>query len=671
MNLRPAPLFLAAIGLLAACWSVHDDPRILRVALQTDLGPAELAGASFAFAVRRLDDDPASMPRLTRTLTLDELDPAPADLPGEGLRSRVGVRALVAEGLPEGRYEVEVTVSGVDPPRSARTAAFSLIGVRDLTLSLLTEPDVTCMVDGDCVPPPCAEGECWSGLCAALRDPDAPEECECDEDADCSRGTLGLSDADCRTARCAEQSGDDGTRARRCVADPTASACPSGATCAASAATGVFACTTVTCEGRAPGDVCRPAAGDCDVAEVCGEGAECPPDAFTAVGTPCTRPAGLAAGACDGLGACVGPDPECTSDADCDDTFACTDDRCDGGACSHVEQDGPCVASSNPCVDRRECAPGAPGHDVDGCVDRYESEGASCGNTEACTRPDTCDGLGACVVDATPLVCPGSLCAEGNCGCVPGPAGNAACQAVFGQTFPGTCELLPSADPCSTAGVERRTVRTSFCHADGTCRSPADMFMDVPCVVPSEGRTCGDTTTTTTACLSPDASGECPTVGTRTETRTSRVCRSGACTVESAAVNLSCSLPSDGLPCGPPLETTSACDGFSATNRCDDMGFATRTVIRSLCNAGTCDPDRTSSTSTTVSCSRNTDGWTCDLDPCSPGECAFGYCLAIPGCVAPCICTRLPLSSSYGCALDPRSGRDLGMSECVEALPID
>jgi hypothetical protein len=672
MTLRPAHLFLAAAWALSACGSSDEAPRILRVALQTDLGPDELQGASFAFTVRRLDDDPASMPQLTRTLGLDELDPAPADLPGEGLRSRFGVRALVAEGLPEGRYEVDVEVSGIDPVRRASTAAFSLSGVRDVTLSVLAEPGVACMVDADCAPSPCAESECWSGLCATLRDPEDPAVCECDDDADCDRASLGLSGDDCRSPACITRERPDGTEEQVCAADFTGSACDAGTVCAATDDPDVFGCAAITCEGRAPGDTCRPAAGDCDVAEVCGEGPDCPPDRLAPAFSLCSLAGGAPGGTCDGLGACVPPAPECTSTADCDDGFACTDDVCTiEGTCRHTSRDEECGVATSACVSARRCDAEDPAADEStGCVDVFAPAGADCGNSDLCTDPDLCDGRGTCVVYAAPIACETGSCTDGRCGCVPGAEGDAACNRAFGVIFPGECALNPSSDPCSTAGTERQTVRTSVCGLDGLCSIPADSFRDVPCVVPSEGRTCGDTTTTSTACA-PDP-GECPISGTRVETRTSRVCRSGVCAMEPVGATLACVVSSDRLPCGPPQVSTGACGGFSASNPCDETGVATRTTLRTLCNGGLCDPDMTSMTTTTVACSRDsTDGDRCDLDPCSPGVCAIGNCLGTEACISPCICGRAAFSTMYTCILDPRSGRDLGMTECFSPIPVD
>jgi hypothetical protein len=40
-------------------------------------------------------------------------------------------------------------------------------------------------------------------------------------------------------------------------------------------------------------------------------------------------------------------------------------------------------------------------------------------------------------------------------------------------------------------------------------------------------------------------------------------------------------------------------------------------------------------------------------------------------CVSPCICGRAAFSSMYTCILDPRSGRDLGMSECFSPILAD
>ena len=57
--------------------------------------------------------------------------------------------------------------------------------------------------------------------------------------------------------------------------------------------------------------MCRPAAGACDVPEVCnGTSPECPDDALAAAGTECRA----ATGVCDGAEVCDGASPACPAD---------------------------------------------------------------------------------------------------------------------------------------------------------------------------------------------------------------------------------------------------------------------------------------------------------------------------------------------------------------------
>src|SRR5262249_4352207 len=94
------------------------------------------------------------------------------------------------------------------------------------------------------------------------------------------------------------------------------------------------------------GAVCRPAAGACDVQEVCdGNNAACPPDAVAANNVVC-RPA---AGQCDVAEDCDGVNKACPPDifqpngAPCVDGDACTTDSCQNGACVGVPDFAACL----------------------------------------------------------------------------------------------------------------------------------------------------------------------------------------------------------------------------------------------------------------------------------------------------------------------------------------
>jgi hypothetical protein len=102
--------------------------------------------------------------------------------------------------------------------------------------------------------------------------------------------------------------------------------------------------------------------------------------------------AGVSIDADAGIGAAgAGGEPACTDDADCIDGNACTEDACEGGACAHA-----------PAALGTECGDAAAGE---------------------CTRPDSCDGAGACLANDEE---DGGACSVGACAageCVPsGPA---------------------------------------------------------------------------------------------------------------------------------------------------------------------------------------------------------------------------------------------------------
>ena len=120
---------------------------------------------------------------------------------------------------------------------------------------------------------------------------------------------------------------------------------------------------------------CRGDAGACDVAETCDGGGACPVDAFEAPGTPCedqTNTTCNAANSCDAGGVCL-------------DNFA------------------------------------------DATVECREDEGA-------CDVAETCDGVGACPVDA--FETPGTGCDDGDAATANDQCGIGVCQGTFVATVP-------------------------------------------------------------------------------------------------------------------------------------------------------------------------------------------------------------------------------------------
>src|SRR5439155_931616 len=142
--------------------------------------------------------------------------------------------------------------------------------------------------------------------------------------------------------------------------------------------------------------VCRPAAGDCDVAETCdGTSTSCPADAFL----PTTALCRASAGECDPAEFCTGSSAGCPADAKSTAGRACSDD---GNPCSRDECDG----GSNDCQHPA-------GHA--GTVCRPA--------TDDCDQDETCDGTHGpdvtCEWSAGSNLCPS--CAAGSDGQCPTP----------------------------------------------------------------------------------------------------------------------------------------------------------------------------------------------------------------------------------------------------------
>ncbi len=154
------------------------------------------------------------------------------------------------------------------------------------------------------------------------------------------------------------------------------------------------------------GTVCREAAGDCDVAEMCdGTGAPCPQDSFKPVDAVC-RPA---AGECDKAETCTGSSPLCPADAvkpaetSCgDDGNVCTRDICDGSSvsCTHPAGNGGtvCRQASDLCDQNALCT----GTSSVCPSNPFKPASVVCrGAHGVCDTPESCTGSSAaCPADA-------------------------------------------------------------------------------------------------------------------------------------------------------------------------------------------------------------------------------------------------------------------------------
>ncbi len=252
--------------------------------------------------------------------------------------------------------------------------------------------------------------------------------------------------------------------------------------------------------------VCRPDAGDCDIEERCDGNGVCPNDSFEAPGTTCgdsTNDTCTDPDTCNGTGVCLPNDApsstlcrsaagECDLAEYCTGTGTCPADtfKSAGAACGSPLDD----ACTNPdtcdglgsCLDNHEpistvCRPAASDCDVpDNCdgagacnVDVVKTLGTACGSPldDACTDPDTCNGAGACLANDAPL---GAPCGDLN---------NTVCSDADSCNGSGTC--LPNDEPTTT--VCRVAVgecdAAENCDGNGNC--PGDSFQPA-------GTSCGN-----------------------------------------------------------------------------------------------------------------------------------------------------------------------------------
>jgi hypothetical protein len=185
---------------------------------------------------------------------------------------------------------------------------------------------------------------------------------------------------------------------------------PSGTACADDG----NVCTSDSCNGAGAcahppvslGTVCRPQAGQCDVAEQCdGTGSPCPPDGFASNGTPCNDGNACTTGEQCTANVCGGG-----STISCDDSNPCTTDGCNmSTGCTHDPNSNACddglfcngtdtcaaktcsIHSGNPCSGGPQCA-NTCNETADNC---FATAGTGCDDGLFCTENDVCNG-GSC-----------------------------------------------------------------------------------------------------------------------------------------------------------------------------------------------------------------------------------------------------------------------------------
>ncbi len=341
--------------------------------------------------------------------------------------------------------------------------------------------------------------------------------------------------------------------------------------------------------------------------------------------------------------------PSCTTDAECDDGLACTQDTCSAGACVATPDDaactdgmgGVCVGGfgcqydgcspstcvAGPCETARcdgdtcvlepacaateECCGGScvPIGCEDGnpCTDDscgatgcdHSNNTATCDDGTFCNGADTCSG-GTCSASAGDPCMGDSVCDETMDRCV-GCATDADCPADIPGAW-GSCAYTGGS--CDQTGTRQRVITAYRC-VSNVC-TPSSSTESEPCTRTTTGDTCGTTTFGGWGACG-GFSGTCGEAGTRTRTRTDRQCAAGACVDVTSSDSGTCARDTDTNSCG---TTTyggwSSCGGFSDT--CDQTGTRTRSQMTFACAAGTC---RATTGTDSGSCTRTTNGTSC------------------------------------------------------------
>lgn len=338
-------------------------------------------------------------------------------------------------------------------------------------------------------------------------------------------------------------------------------------------------CCTDSCQFASVATVCRPAAGDCDVVELCDGAGACAADAKVADDTACND--GNACTQVDTClaGACLGASPiVCTPSDPCHVAGVCDSQT---GACSN-----PPIANDTPCDDLSACTtgdacqaglcvPGTPtlcpataACHVDGvcdpqsglCSDPLAADGAACNDLDGCSQVDTCQG-GVCI-GTTPVVCTpldqchvAGVCDSATGTCSNPPIGDGtACDDQSACTLGDACQ----AGVCTGASTIACTA-SDQCHAVGVC-DPLTGTCSDPMAI--DGTPCSDGD----GCTSPDTcqTGACVPAGAT------------VCTAQDACHTAGVCDPQTGACTNPAVADDTPCNDQSACTRAD------------TCQAGAC-----------------------------------------------------------------------------------
>jgi MYXO-CTERM domain-containing protein len=337
----------------------------------------------------------------------------------------------------------------------------------------------------------------------------------------------------------------------------------------------------------------------------------------------------------------IGPLPECSVDADCDDGKSCTRDACKSSTCVHIVE----------CPGADQCRnPGTCGPDGSCTKPIPKSDGTPCDDGTLCTTGDACKA-GLCVSSGA-VVCPSSPCqdpgacdpATGQCGigavrpdgtsCPAGPDRCLRRWACQSGSCTGSDPIACTAGPCRDVG--------SCDPATGVCSSP--IKRGGPCD-DSDPCTYGD------ACA---ADGSCG--GTRVS------CVSDETAVRSCNGTSTCTvMPRPGAACDDRDPCTKG-DVLRSDGTCAGMRYG--------CPVGACLVSSACDGNGGCKSVARPDGTSCnaDDDACTPRDtCRGGTCVADPRPVT-CVardCNKASCNPATGnCQYTPTSGDRCGLTGC-------
>lgn len=312
--------------------------------------------------------------------------------------------------------------------------------------------------------------------------------------------------------------------------------------------------------------LCRAVAGACDVAEFCtGMSATCPADGVRPAGTICRA----ATNVCDAMEVCSGSSAACPGD-------------------------------NSSALDGKNCGTS------------YGSWGSCGGFTDAC------DTTGTQSRTVTASTCSANTCSASNTTTETQECTRSAPNTTCAAPSYGAWSACSFSDPCTQTGTQSRTVTTyAYSCASGQCVVASTGTETQSCSRNTDGFSCGSPSAGAwSACSGFD--GTCGETGSQYRSVTSYTCSNGACISSNDTQERTCSRSTAGTACGSSTGSCGACTGFSDT--CGESGTQSCTVTNYTCSGGSC--NASSSSSYSQSCSRNTDGISCDYQTIC-GDCTF------------------------------------------------